>query len=149
MQIRKGLFVVTLAVIIVAAFSTGFGYSYFGKQPIVTTNISTSVTYVSISGTNHSLFYVTEVVVVEPADINDICIGQITNATVTTNFLLPNEGINGSSNPLGILTTQTFYQNSTTTTIYNNITEVNNGVTCTLTNPHYGSSQSSNCPICV
>jgi hypothetical protein len=147
LQIKTWLFILTIGVIILAAFPAGFGYSYLGKQPNITST-HTTVTYVQISGTNHSLFYVTEVVIVEPAVINDICVLWNTNTTVSTSFILPTEGINGS-NPIGLLTTQTIYQNESTTTVYENVTEVSNGVTCTLINPHYDVSQSNNCPPCV
>ena len=97
-----------------------------------------------ISGTNHSVFFLTEVVVVQPEIVNEICVGFIRNSTISSAYSLPSQGIN-ETNAIGIVTTSTIYQNYTTRTIYENITIVSNGTTtCTEINPYYNVTQTEN-----
>ena len=115
---------------------------------VTNTFTSTKATYLQISGTNLPIFYVTEVVVVQPEVVNGICIADITNTTIQSTYYLPLQGIN-ESNALGIVTTSTVYQNSSTKTVYDNVTIISNGTTtCTEINPHYNVTQSEGC-VCV
>lgn len=136
--------------IILVAFWSGFAVRELEApatqtSTIITTTI-TSVTYVQISGTNHSVFYVTEYVEVEPEYINEICIAFATNTTIHSSYSFPSV-INGS-NPIGIITTSTSYDNFSTTTLYENVTEISSGTTCTLLNPHYNLTITQTCSPC-
>lgn len=145
------MFVAVAAIIVVGAFWSGFGIANLEAHTITTyttlTTVHTNATFVQISGSNHSVFYVTEEAIVEPEFVNEICIIERTNTTVDVRYILPTEGLNGS-NPIGFITTSISYENSTTTTIYENVTMISDGITCTLINPHYG-TQPNSCPPCV
>lgn len=148
MQIRGIFLAGAIAVIILVAFASGFGLGT-SVQPststyTITTFTDTTVTYIQLSGSDHSVFYVTEKVVVEPEVINEICIGRMTNTTVSTTYYLPSEQINGTS-PIGIMTTSTTYLNYTTTTLYENATVIMDSTSrCTLINSHYNVTQTEN-----
>jgi hypothetical protein len=154
LQIRTGLFIGVSLIILVGAFWSGFGLANFETHQVTTyttftmvTTVHTNVTYVQISGTNHSIFYVTEVAVEEPVLTNEICVLFAGNTTLSTTYILPTTGLNGPS-PIGSVTTSISYDNYTTNTIYENVTMISNGSSCTLINPYYG-TQSSNCPECA
>lgn len=108
----------------------------------VTNTISImNVTYAQLSGNNYSVFYVTEVVVVRPEFVNDICVGFSTNQTISSTYYLPSQFIN-ATNPIGFVTTSVVYENESAATRYNNITGIYNGTTtCTEINPYYNVTQ--------
>ncbi len=115
---------------------------------ITNTITSTQLTNVLISSTIYPVFYVTEVVVVQPEVVNGICILGITNTTVHSTYNLPSQGMN-ETNAIGIVTTSTIYQNYTTPTIYENATIISNGTTtCLEINPYYNVTN-TNCGICA
>ncbi len=120
---------------------------------IVTTDITdtittTNVSYLQLSGVNHPVFYVTELLVIKPEVVNEICVLFPENQTISSTYYLPSQITNGT-NPIGIVTTSIDYQNETTSTDYANVTIISNGsTTCTEINPYYNVSQSNSC-ICV
>jgi len=139
--------------IILIAFSAGLGFAGLNRYTLLTTQTSTTitqtqttVTYAQISGTNHSVFFITEKVEVEPELINAVCNLQTTITTLTT-YYLPTEAINGS-NPVGILSTTTVYNNVSTPTYYENAIVISNGTTCTISNGPSGNNGTSTC-FCV
>jgi hypothetical protein len=105
-----------------------------------TDTVLTITTYFQVYESSHSIFLVREDIVLQPEVINDICIAEITNTTISSSYYIPSETINGT-NLIGIITTSIIYQNSATTTLYENITETNSGSTCTLVNPYYNVTQ--------
>jgi len=116
----------------------------------VTTDVTnvittTSVTYLQLSGLTHPVFYVTELVVIQPVEVNEICVLFPENQTISSTYYFPSQITNGT-NPIGIVTTSIDYQNETTSTRYDNITVISNGtVTCTGINPYYNVTQSGSC----
>lgn len=149
---RSLVLYVIVGAIIVMAFASGLIFSTeTPRYTLFTTQTSTTVTqttvmYVQVSGTNHSVFFVTEKVVVEPELINAVCMLQMTLTSYTT-YYLPSEEINGS-NPIGIVTTTTVNSVSTMTK-YENATIISGSMTCLDINPHYNVSQSNTNCVCV
>ena len=111
------------------------------RSALVTYSTTRTFTVYSLSGAPT----VTEAVIVQPVIRNEICIIWVTNSTSTA-FLAP---IIYSRTGLTTSTTTETFRAASTSTEYENVTEVNNGITCTLTNPYYNSTQSSSCPPCA
>jgi hypothetical protein len=95
---------------------------------------------------------VTEEIIIEPEVINSICILQSTLTTSTAYVVAANSSKGSETDGVQMntvsTTTKTFSALSTTT-VYDNVTNIIQNVTsCTLINPHYNVTQSSTCAPC-
>jgi hypothetical protein len=141
LKAQIGAVITVLAILVLAFASVAFTI----LNQAHTSTISTTRTVTILSARSP---VVTEEVIIQPQEINDICIIQLTNST-STSYLAP---VNSTVNIIGSQTARTtteILRAITTATIYDNVTEISSGVTCTFINPHYNVTQSLACPPCA
>jgi hypothetical protein len=130
-----------IAVLAIVALAFGsLAFSNLSQTHTVMT--TTTVTILSAKSP-----FVVEEVIIQPQEINDVCIIQLTNSTSTA-YLTPVFSTVGGGGGQTATTTMETLRAVTTATVYANVTEINGGTTCTIINPHYNVMQTPSCPPC-
>jgi len=138
------LLVVAILVGAGAAYITGIASertitSLTTRTIILTTPTTRTITLTS--STASGVFI--EEVIVQPEVINEICVGGAFN--LTTTYLL---SVAGNNQTAATVTTETLTAVSTVT-VYENVTIISSGSTCTEINPHYNVTQTPACGPCA
>lgn len=136
----KKLEVVAVVVVMVLAILAS-AVAELATHPVtVTVSTTRTATVTQLNGASG----VIEEVIVQPEVINLICPAEHTENSTSTAYLMA--ASNGGLRATSTTTTETLIAVSTVT-IYENVTMVGSGTTCTDINPHYGVR--SACPPCV
>ena len=131
-----------IASLLVVAILVGAGAAYITGIASERTITSLTTRTITLTSSTASGVFIEEVIV-QPEVINEICVGGAFNETTT--YLL---SVAGNNQTASTVTTETLTAVSTVT-VYENVTIVSGGSTCTEINPYYNVTQTPVCGPCA
>ena len=131
-----------IASLLVVAILVGAGAAYITGIASERTVTSLTTRTITLTSSTASGVFIEEVIV-QPEVINEICVGGAFN--LTTTYLL---SIAGNNQTATAVATETLTAVSTVS-IYENVTIVSSGSTCTEINPYYNVTQTPVCGPCA